>query len=370
MRIKKNDIKINKPSNIIKLDVRSIFFIFFVSFIPIILVTFRSQTTGADTHSYIDHFNLGLQYMDMVSERDHEYIFWGLYKIFVKIGAMRLAFFTFAFLTIYTSFIAIYKLSYRYDAFLMSFIFLLLFYQDCFNIVRQMIAIGIVFISICYIYEKKPIFFYGCIVAASLFHSSAIFCFPMYFMYRYKERKRIRFNHMRKITNIVTIIVGIYFFVNFLKIRVFIEENIGFIRFAELESEISTNIGWLKSFAVSFIIYVVIFYIQKTNKYEWNNEDKDDVSFLWGLSFVYLITILLRVYINWTFRIGLYYEIGTILLISKLCKNKERYTLSNKSLTINRQSIYALGYYVVYFFLHNCYTIINSSALVNFNLSF
>lgn len=69
------------------------------------------------------------------------------------------------------------------------FIFMTLFYFSSYNTVRQSIAIGIVFYSYKYISERKLWKFIIFILLASLFHVTALFILPMYFILNSKSHK-------------------------------------------------------------------------------------------------------------------------------------------------------------------------------------
>ena len=188
----------------------------------------------------------------------------------------------------------------------------------------------------------------------------------MYFLYTINEKNRCNFY---KYKNYIIVILGTILFFCFPKIRVFIEEELNFTRFSDLESsQAISNFLWLKSMMIYIVIYVILIFLQKKPNKRWAKSDKHDFMFLWGLSIVFLISLALRAYINWIFRIGYYYEIGTIILAAKLCPNEKR-IIREGTLKLYRNHIVVLGYYVAYFFFLNYHTNFDSSALVNFYLA-
>lgn len=75
-------------------------------------------------------------------------------------------------------------LKYSSNFFISALIFFAvpIFYFYSFSIIRQFVAIAIVFYSIRYVIDKKLLFFIGTIIMASIFHASALVTFPIYFI--------------------------------------------------------------------------------------------------------------------------------------------------------------------------------------------
>lgn len=66
------------------------------------------------------------------------------------------------------------------------FFITLYFYFTSFNLVRQYVAMAIVFASVKFIIEKKLYHFISVIIIASFFHSTSLFFFPFYWLARKK----------------------------------------------------------------------------------------------------------------------------------------------------------------------------------------
>ena len=79
----------------------------------------------------------------------------------------------------------VYKYSSKLELSMYLFINLY-FYYESLNIIRQYIAIAVMFYAVKYVYNRNFIKYILCILVASLFHTSAIFSFPIYFMYNFK----------------------------------------------------------------------------------------------------------------------------------------------------------------------------------------
>lgn len=73
---------------------------------------------------------------------------------------------------------------------LATFIFMLLYYQASFNIVRQIMAATIVLFAFRYIQEKKIKNFIAWIIVAALFHKTAIIVIPFYFLINFVAKTK------------------------------------------------------------------------------------------------------------------------------------------------------------------------------------
>ena len=73
------------------------------------------------------------------------------------------------------------------------YIFYMCFFPQSMNIIRQYLAMGVLFLAQRYIWQRKPVRFCIGVVLASLFHNTALLFLPFYFAYgETRERKWIR----------------------------------------------------------------------------------------------------------------------------------------------------------------------------------
>ena len=346
---------------VLNIDKRAALFILLLTLIPSIIVAFRSEETGVDTRQYLYHFEMGESYMRYRMASEGEYLFWSIFALCKKYLNVKAAFFIFCEMAIIPSFAAIYKLSKKANPFLVTFIFLILFYQECFNAMRQMPAIGLCFLALAYTIERKPLKFFFTVAVALLFHSSAIFFLPVYFMYSNRVHDRSRL--FRRLLLCAAVIVAFP-----LMFSLFVT-SYGSGRFADYSLEASTSLGWLWSFLISAFVFVIIYIVQKSiNRTEFTDDDYKEIQFLWFTVFAYLVLNILRIYTNWVFRIGLFYELGGIILAGKLC-NTKRPTYSANKMLINYKAVVVSVYYVLFFIHLNYFNNFDTSALVNFHLS-
>lgn len=97
----------------------------------------------------------------------------------------QLIFLIISFITIYLINITLSKYSSKY--WISIFLFITLhFYYESFNIMRQYVAIAIVFYSIEFIYKENLKKYLICVLIATMFHKTAIFMMPFYWLLRMK----------------------------------------------------------------------------------------------------------------------------------------------------------------------------------------
>ncbi|WP_366944685.1 EpsG family protein [uncultured Fibrobacter sp.] len=99
-----------------------------------------------------------------------------------------------------------------------------------------------------------------------------------------------------------------------------------------------------------------------------NNDDSRDVLFLWNIIVFFCMFILLRFVQNWMFRLAHYYQLGEILLISKICcKRNFQKTRLIMNYSFSTSDILILVVILISYLYHNM-NYYNTSALINFSL--
>ena len=84
------------------------------------------------------------------------------------------------------------KAHFNIEVWFAMFIFYFLYYGQTLNIVRQSLAVAIVFWGIHLIFEKKPLKFFLCVLMASLIHVSAVLGVTLYILYSLLYNKKYR----------------------------------------------------------------------------------------------------------------------------------------------------------------------------------
>lgn len=301
---------------VLPLDLQSVLVISIIVLIPTFLIAFRSESTGVDTVRYIAALNKPEEIILYKMHESGEYLYWGLCHFFQNHGTIRGLFFVLAFIPLFFVFAGIYKLSCISNPIISSSVFLLIFYQECFNITRQMPAIALVFFSITFCFSRKIIPYLICVYLASLFHSTALVALPIYFLY---PRKVMGFGEiMKKIILSAFIVVGVVIFLKYVITLDFFQH---YEVYSKTMFQVSLGQALLSFMSSHAPIILVMIYFSVTCKSDGDLERKDK-SFLWSVVVFFCLFNVLRCTQNWLFRLGYYYQLGEILLIGKLCSKK------------------------------------------------
>lgn len=123
------------------------------------------------------------------------------------------------------------------------FVFMLLYYQYSFNIMRQMIAASIILYSIKYIKDRKFIKFMLFIFIASGFHITALIMVPIYFLYELLGKKK------RKLISSITFLIALVVVLSLDKILIPIlnrfESLQQYIWYLEIKSSVDPDLGFI-----------------------------------------------------------------------------------------------------------------------------
>ncbi len=115
----------------------------------------------------------------LINGKEYGYFFWQVIVSFVTQN--RYIFILVTTLALYTLYFFSFK-QYIQDYPLATIVFLGFFYYFTMTYLRQVFAVGIVWLSVRYIWERKPISFFSLLLLAYTFHSSAFIFTPMYFL--------------------------------------------------------------------------------------------------------------------------------------------------------------------------------------------
>ena len=309
----------------VPLTIRSIVFISLIVCIPALIVALRSEYTGIDTIRYIHILEEPKEILIYRMKTSGELLYWNLCLIFQEYGDVRTFFFLLAFVPLFFCYATFYKVNLIYSPFFSSFIFLLYFYHEFFNATRQMPAVALVFYSYTFILSRKFIPFLICIVIASSFHSTAIAALPLYFLY---SRKLM--NSWDYFKKMFFIILGFccfsFIFRYLLSFETFSHYNV----YENMMHQVSFGQSLLNFFINYFPMVFILFFFSMSVKFS-SEEAKRLFHFLWLVTVCFCLILLFRFVNNWMFRIGFYYQLGEILLMSKICSANNNFQ-TNKSL--------------------------------------
>ena len=352
------------PKLFLSFSLKSFLCISLLILIPTILVAFRSEHTGVDTHQYLKLFtqNHAEEIILYHMKSSSEYLYWGICYLFYKLDCIRGLFFLFAFVSLLVSFSAIYRVSNKYNPFVISLLFLLFFYQEHFNAMRQMNALAFVFLSYTFVLSRNFICFTICVIVAILFHSTAIFAFPLYFLY--PSKTLTSFNYLKRILLAIVIIVGTVFFVESL-----FSLNIArqYVDYKDSLLSVTFVQAFTNYIVMYFPLILLIFLFSFVDNSLLKGRPKNDFDFFWSVIIVFSAIILLRFVQTWFFRIGWYYQLGEFFLIGMICRKPyvvETQPILNYHIT---SSDFLIVFSIAFYFVWNI-IYFDQSALVNFHL--
>lgn len=336
----------------VKLKPTNFVVIMLIGLFPSLLAGFRAYNVGIDTLSYVRYFNYNPVEFEMLTNND--YLFWKLFELCKDVfGDISITFFVIAFITYSLAFIAIFQMARQEHVGLVTFIYLCLFYQEGFNIIRQMLALSIIMLAIPYILERKPLKYVVFVFIAALCHLSAIICLPLYWFYHKHKISFIQF--IGRIVSLLFIVIC------FRDIYSFVVQYSVFERFRNYGDQLINNSVWWKEFLLVMPIYGILVLMNKSIYHnEKSLQERPMYEYYWFLAIIYAVTLILRMHVNWVFRLGYYFEIGIILLLGVYIK---RYVYQKR----RTYMILVIIFFVMYYLFLNYHTNFDSSALVNYS---
>lgn len=238
-------------------------------------------------------------------------------------------------ITFLIGFVAIYGYKDSSSIFLMVFSFLILLYAPSYNIVRQIMAVSVVFVGLKYIPKRKPIHYFLIIFIATLLHTSAIFAAFFYFL-NVKESKYawikqiIMFIACAAIPAVFSTVFGLF---------------TSFAAFQNYGTIYSNQYGLLHVADIIFRLPIAIVILLFRGKLEKNDSDS---RFYELLFFMEYISLLLTGYNKWLYRMMYFCIPGEVVLISRI----------PKCVSKNARGFVIAGiilYYVLFFCINNYY---------------
>lgn len=217
---------------------------------------------------------------------------------------------------------------------LATFIFMLLYYQPSFNIVRQMMAVAITLYAYRYIYEKKPFKFAFFIVVASLFHISALIVLSFYILFYIFTNKKYRW------IELLIYILTFYLVFNFETLQPLLSSigiPIRYMGYLRKVSNFTISVGLL----LRTVPYILSFGML------WKYVKKNKIIIFNIKLFVLGSIIRLIVYMTQfdADRIALYFLIPQIIFIPMLSKYYKRSFASLVAVSVMIFTVIALWYF-------------------------
>ena len=172
-----------------------------ISLLPMFcLLAFKAESIGTDTANYINMFKDSGAYLKIDQESrielGYQYLVLFLNKYF---GAHQFLFIFSAFFICFSLYKFIIRTATNY-ALALFFFTTLGFFQFSISGIRQALAIAISLFAFKYIQERKLIKYTTIVALATLFHKSALFCLPIYWIMNMKTSTK----------NMIIMVIGIF----------------------------------------------------------------------------------------------------------------------------------------------------------------
>lgn len=276
-----------------------------IIFVLLWIVAGFREGVGTDYYPYKDYFFKTEVYT--LFNNPFEWGYYLLNKIInILTGNSRFIFLIVSFFILYVINKTILKHSPNYYLSILLFINLY-FYFNSLNIMRQFIAIAIVFYSVQYIYQRDLKRFSISIVIASFFHLTSLFFWFMYFIVQKKYKTYVY-------------LLGILLSLLFVFLFPYIT-NLLIVIMPRYEAYLTNMFTSSSSYSVILIIISTLMfaYILLRNK-EWEKEN----IILFNLVYIGLILNIAASFNFLFYRVSIYFYIFVILLIPNLVQKVDK----------------------------------------------
>lgn len=190
-------------------------------------------------------------------------------------------------------------------------IFMGLLYYFTMTYLRQVIAVGIAWQGIRFIWERKALKFFIILLFAYGFHNSVLIFAPIYFLPVRKYSKQT-----------VLFVLGFAFIIGLTPLPNLLIENSG--DFSGMSVRTANYVEQNQGFRIEYVFEVTIFVWILFKHYNRIDNTRKTLIFL-NMCFVFCAVLLCFMRFGQGGRFSWYYMIGIIYMFSKLCKAKYRY---------------------------------------------
>lgn len=293
--------------------------VFLIVLILSLLAGFRAENVGLDTSTYTKLFNMileGNMKEALWSMREDTFLYMSefLLRIFKTPQAL---FIIYAFITNGLIIARFYTLRDNASLPIMVFAYISTQYFFTFNIMRQFVAVAIVFYATKFLFNKEYFRYVLCCIVSMSFHITAILGLVIlvlyYFMYNYETGQKIK-NAWLVVACVPLAIVG------------------GLFLFSKYKNYFNGVVHFDFSPILTIKILVYCIYSYKELRYrKWVDVslrakmDKENAIILNTMPYVYivgLVATMLGSFINFANRAGIYFMMFEVVFVGYVCKNK------------------------------------------------
>lgn len=310
--------------------------LFFAIIIPTVLAAVRYKV-GTDYDNYKHMYETikdsqGFAWFNKQDGTDKNLVLFFLIGKFASLFDSHQVFFgTFAFLIILFTYLGVKDRDLEVSNFVIAFIFLTTTFVTGFNIMRQTLAMAIVFYSLVFAEKRKPLEFILLIIFASTVHVTSFVALPIYFMFG--EEKP--WSNLKRFFIIILSFVAIFFLPSLLS--VFGGRYEGYDEYSSTEA---ANLTFYLNLAWTIIFVVAYGRMSKINK------SNNGFIFMFVISSIFQVTGFISPFVK---RISTYYSYQNFLLMGQLpCLfAKQDRTFINILLIIYSIFIFILSYWIL-----------------------
>ena len=306
--------------------------------IPVLLAAFRVNV-GTDYYAYKGLIEWEMNHTFLEILRDYTMYEVG-FRVIVKIATLpHSMIFAWGFLAFIPTSMIFYTLKSQYKDISISVAYVVyvhIFFTASLNIVRQYIAVAIVFWGIKFIFENKFLKYLSVVLVAMMIHRSAFIILPFYFLWDHKKNRMVGKMKIGIISFVLC--VGVAMWTPVLQVAMSIVPVLKKYRYLIIGNGGNNRDIFLKI----LLLFIGILFYQY-----YKNKDERMRLFVYAL-FVSLIMGVTGYHTTYLKRLSLYYEVPMIVLFGYL----PLFFKSNGRLLVKFGIyLYAVGWFVLMAFV-------------------
>lgn len=323
--------------------VNSYMWMILVALIPSFISGIRYET-GTDYRSYMDNFQLIVLGYNSRLEIAFQYL--NKISYYLGFGGQFMLFLSALIMMIFICF-SINRKRKNISVCIGLFVFLFVFYQSSFNVVRIMLAIAVSFYNIKNVEQKKLIKFTLITILAGSFHSTAFIMFPIYFVYNYFIYQDGKFKKL--LLYFVTAAILINF-------NIIIQNIIGSsnqVFDLQYYSKYSTDSDGLSYEALRQLVFYLPMTIVGIFEYKKCKKIDEKFYIYYSLTFIGTIVLLISIFLeNYVYRMADYFLIYNVFVIPIYYKS---FKFNSRNLRAISLLCFVVFYWVFWYFINGAH---------------
>ena len=267
-----------------------------------------------------------------------EYGYMLIVKILSSVLDNNCVFFFFSFLTVLFITKALIEQYGEYDIGLAYFVYLLVYFSSSLNLMRQSLAVAVVFWAMKYVFDNNwKKYITTCLLVMILFHFSAILAIPIYFLWNHKWNAPLDMVRFFKCFVVVLAVVLCW------KPIVTKLANSGFSYVERYLPYTYGNDVSNRDFYMKILILTAFCVIKMATKIDAPKE-----MFVIQLGMINILIAITGFYVTFVKRIGLYYEIPILYIV---CNSQKYFETNSKKIVKILVVIFAIMYFVLVYYI-------------------